>query len=485
MLSLTKQALIAALPRCAQPESEAGDDVDAGAGACDARYLEHDAAALFAAVMAGAAAEGDSPGLGLSLYFEDAPPAEAGSVPRQAPVHASLGRIWASLAAVDAQLHAHVSGLGVEPQLFLLKWLRLLFGREFHFDDVILVWDALVAAASDGFQAGRRPGELIEAMACAMILYLRENLLAAREFGACLRRLQKFPPVEHVEALVERAHAIVPAVQAVGRRPLPAAQREPASPAGLGFAVPTRRAHPNTPAPPAMVHVVTTPTPSVSARFSAARAALEEDAAHLAGALGQLNPAEINSALGELSVDLGAALGSIKDSTRSALASSPGASICGAFDSSVVGLLRSVPASPLSTPSAAAAASPAASRPFTGANELRWSRSINDLVHGDELGVRGEGADAVAAAAVARASAVAAEAAAALPSARVVAAAVALAPPIEALDSLLRRMRARWSAADGSSPGGDAEAGVRAAQDAAALAEVLMQLRSVHARLVA
>ena len=470
----------------AQPESAAGEEVDAAAGACDARYLEHDAGALFAAVMAGADSDGTCPGLGLSLYFEDAPPAGAGGALSQAPVHASLARIWASLAAVDAQLHSHLSSLGVEPQLFLLKWLRLLFGREFHFDDVIIVWDALIAAAADAFESGRRPGEFIEAMACAMILYLRDNLLSSRDFGACLRRLQKFPPVEHVEALVERAHAVAPAVQAVCRRPLPAAAREPASPAGLGFSVPARRAAPSPAAGPQLVHVVTTPT--AASRLSAARAALSEDAAHLAGALGQLNTAEINTALGDLSSDLEAAVASIKDGTRSALSGSPAASIRGAFDSSVGGLLRAVPPSPLSLPGAVASSSPSAAaattspnaRTFYSAGELRWSRSMNDLTRGDEM--RGVGADADAAAA--KAAIARAEAAAASPAARVAAAATGLAPPIDALDGLLNRMRARWSTADGAAAAG-AEAESAAAQDAATLAEALQQLRAVHARLIA
>jgi len=33
----------------------------------------------------------------------------------------------------------------VQPQLYLLRWLRLLFGREFHLSDSMLVWDALFA----------------------------------------------------------------------------------------------------------------------------------------------------------------------------------------------------------------------------------------------------------------------------------------------------------------------------------------------------
>ena len=33
----------------------------------------------------------------------------------------------------------------VQPQLYLLRWLRLLFGREFHLSDSMLVWDAIFA----------------------------------------------------------------------------------------------------------------------------------------------------------------------------------------------------------------------------------------------------------------------------------------------------------------------------------------------------
>ena len=56
-----------------------------------------------------------------------------------------------------------------QPQLYLLRWLRLLFGREFHLSDSMLVWDALFAYG--------RGLELVEHMAVAMLLYVRASLL--------------------------------------------------------------------------------------------------------------------------------------------------------------------------------------------------------------------------------------------------------------------------------------------------------------------
>ena len=55
------------------------------------------------------------------------------------------------------------SQIGIAPQLFMLKWLRLLFIREFHIKDVMILWDGVFA---DSFReqgryliAGRSEGE--------------------------------------------------------------------------------------------------------------------------------------------------------------------------------------------------------------------------------------------------------------------------------------------------------------------------------------
>ena len=40
------------------------------------------------------------------------------------------------LASADPPLASRLHELNVEPQMYLLRWLRLLFGREFHLEDV-------------------------------------------------------------------------------------------------------------------------------------------------------------------------------------------------------------------------------------------------------------------------------------------------------------------------------------------------------------
>ena len=38
--------------------------------------------------------------------------------------------------------------LKIEPQLYALRWVRLLFTREFHFDDAMILWDAIFCHGS-------------------------------------------------------------------------------------------------------------------------------------------------------------------------------------------------------------------------------------------------------------------------------------------------------------------------------------------------
>jgi len=96
----------------------------------------------------------------------------------------------------DPDLYNHLMKLGVEPQIYGLKWIRLLFGREFHVADVLKLWDAIFA---DDSKLG-----VVDYLCISMLLYLRAQLLQA-DFTGCLARLMKFPPVEDVLWLFERA----------------------------------------------------------------------------------------------------------------------------------------------------------------------------------------------------------------------------------------------------------------------------------------
>jgi len=96
----------------------------------------------------------------------------------------------------DPELYLHLTKLNVEPQLYMLRWIRLLGGREFHLDDLLVVWDGIFAYDSE---LG-----LMDYVCIAFLLFVRGDLMQ-QEYTGCMRRLFKFPPVEDPHIFVERA----------------------------------------------------------------------------------------------------------------------------------------------------------------------------------------------------------------------------------------------------------------------------------------
>ncbi len=127
------------------------------------------------------------------------------------PVLKSCNRIHHQyLHKADPQLHKRLVEMNIEPQLYALAWVRLMFGRQFHIEDVMCLWDGIFAAQSNVGGNGSSPSgrtdkivEIIEYVGVAMVIFVREFLMAQDEMR-CLQRLMKFPPVENVMVLVQR-----------------------------------------------------------------------------------------------------------------------------------------------------------------------------------------------------------------------------------------------------------------------------------------
>ncbi|KAJ7558864.1 hypothetical protein O6H91_04G059300 [Diphasiastrum complanatum] len=190
-----------------------------------ARFIEHDAYCMFDALMSG---QGGA--VAMADYFISS--SGAGSPLAVPPVIEASAALYRTLAAADVSLYAHFVELGVEPQFFALRWLRLLFGREFLLEDLLLVWDAIFGASNQVFPM--EPGNehfyglkhssrsaLIYALAVSMLLYLRPALLAAPDATGCLQKLLNFPQVSDVRSLIENAKLLQPLAEAAAKTPPP------------------------------------------------------------------------------------------------------------------------------------------------------------------------------------------------------------------------------------------------------------------------
>lgn len=75
------------------------------------------------------------------------------------------------LPRVDAEVGDAMASMDVQPQVYGLRWVRLLFGREFEIEDVLVLWDGLFAARS-GLASGGAPVPLsdsIEAVGVVLV----------------------------------------------------------------------------------------------------------------------------------------------------------------------------------------------------------------------------------------------------------------------------------------------------------------------------
>uniref|UniRef100_A0A8D0G9R2 TBC1 domain family member 5 n=1 Tax=Sphenodon punctatus TaxID=8508 RepID=A0A8D0G9R2_SPHPU len=96
----------------------------------------------------------------------------------------------------DIELYMHLNRLEIAPQIYGLRWVRLLFGREFPLQDLLVIWDALFADSNTL--------DLVDYIFVAMLLYIRDALISSN-YQTCLGLLMHYPPIEDVHSLILRA----------------------------------------------------------------------------------------------------------------------------------------------------------------------------------------------------------------------------------------------------------------------------------------
>ncbi|KAI8571439.1 hypothetical protein RHMOL_Rhmol01G0120500 [Rhododendron molle] len=177
------------------------------------KFMEHDAYCMFDALMNGAGGA-----VTMVEFFSPYPP--SGSHSGLPPVIEASSALYHLLSIVDASLYSHLVELGVEPQYFALRWLRVLFGREFSLGDLLVIWDEIFANDKSklnkscngaGFSFGilsSRRGAFISAVAVSMILCVRSSLLATENATSCLQRLLNFPANVNLKKILLKAKSL-------------------------------------------------------------------------------------------------------------------------------------------------------------------------------------------------------------------------------------------------------------------------------------
>lgn len=139
-------------------------------------YIEHDAFALFGQVMHSA-----------KNFYEQT--THSG---KENPIVRRSQHIFEDLLPdVDKELAQHMRDIEIMPQVFIIRWVRLLFGREFSFDHVLNMWDVIFAEDPSL--------EIVDYICVVMLLRIRFELMDS-DYNMALTLLLRYPQVDREHA---------------------------------------------------------------------------------------------------------------------------------------------------------------------------------------------------------------------------------------------------------------------------------------------
>jgi len=147
-------------------------------------YIEHDTFTLFALIMQTAKSFYEPATNDMPTRSRLAPSARQESQ-QESPIIQRCHRIFGDLLPkVEPELAEHLRSIEIMPQIFLMRWLRLLFGREFPFDELLDMWDLLFAEDHSL--------ELVDYICVSMLLRIRWQLLSS-DANEALTLLLRYP----------------------------------------------------------------------------------------------------------------------------------------------------------------------------------------------------------------------------------------------------------------------------------------------------
>lgn len=166
-------------------------------------YIEHDTFTLFQAIMKHVRVFYDS-NPSMSLPIERLSPNSQSTINSRStiinnsinssapkllvqPIVGIANRIQDKLLKTyDFELYSTLVALEIEPQIYIMRWLRLLFSREFSFNEIIELWTGLFAEDSEL--------KLVEYIVVAMLLRIREAIITHQEdYTNALQLLLRYP----------------------------------------------------------------------------------------------------------------------------------------------------------------------------------------------------------------------------------------------------------------------------------------------------
>jgi TBC1 domain family protein 5 len=115
------------------------------------------------------------------------------------------------LRVLDPQLFDHFKQIDLSCSIFLQRWLRCLFNREFQYREVLILWDAIFAYEFSNKKNQKYHLMYMDFIAIAMILRIRDSL-KREDQNQCFTILFKYPHIENIVDLIKLSDKVSNAI---------------------------------------------------------------------------------------------------------------------------------------------------------------------------------------------------------------------------------------------------------------------------------
>ena len=102
------------------------------------------------------------------------------------------------LKKIDVEVYNYLIQLQIPYNIFLLRWIRLLFTREYDLKEIFILWDTILVMYD-------KISEIIDAISLSMILYQKQHMINNENYSDILNRLMKYPKVKNIRNILEKA----------------------------------------------------------------------------------------------------------------------------------------------------------------------------------------------------------------------------------------------------------------------------------------
>ena len=149
--------------------------------------------------------------------FETKNTVKKNEIPINKRVHFMMKRL---LKHIEPSLFNHLTDLKFEPMICCLRWVRLMFLREFQFDQCLVVWDYIFLnihkkASVIGVKALSKPKtpaidkedyfDVLDWLCVAVLVHMKPKLMGCKTFIDIVTSVQNLPKIENISAILSHA----------------------------------------------------------------------------------------------------------------------------------------------------------------------------------------------------------------------------------------------------------------------------------------